>query len=55
MIYLSYIEREINLVLADAIRAGNEIKIGFTENRIYLDVFSYSDLAENILEIIDYH
>ena len=52
MIYLSYIEREINLVLADAIRAGNTFKVGFNENDFYIDIFAYSDQIEKILKII---
>ena len=52
MIYLSYIEREINLVLADAIRAGNIFKVGFNENDFYIDIFAYSDQIEKILKII---
>ena len=32
MIYISYLEREINLVLSDAIRAGNTFKLNYTEN-----------------------
>ena len=52
MIYLSYLQREINLVLSDAIRAGNIFKIDFTENYFYIDIFAYSDQIEKIVEII---
>ena len=52
MLYLSYIQREINLVLSDAIRAGNIFKLGFTENYFYIDIFAYSDQIEKIAEII---
>ena len=52
MIYISYLEREINLVLSDAIRAGNTFKLNYTENFFFIDIFAYSDQIENILEII---
>ena len=52
MIYLAYLRREINLVLADAIRAGNTFKIDFSEYSLYIDIFAYSDKIEKILEII---
>ena len=52
MMYISYIQREITSNLSDAIRSGNMIKIGFSENYIFIDVFAYSDLVENIIKII---
>ena len=52
MIYLAYLQREINLALADAIRAGNIFKVSFNENTFYIDIFAYSDQVEKILEII---
>ena len=52
MIYLSYLKREINLALSDAIRAGNIFKLDFTENYFYIDIFAYSDQIEKIVEII---
>ena len=52
MIYISYLQREINMVLSDAIRAGNTFKLGFSENYFYLDIFAYSDQVEKILNII---
>ena len=52
MIYIAYLQREINLVLSDAIRAGNTFKLGLSENFFYLDIFAYSDQIEKILKII---
>ena len=52
MLYLSYIQREFNSLLSDAIRAGNSFNLGFVENYVYIDVFAYSDIIENILIII---
>ena len=52
MMYISYIQREINFDLSDAIRSGNMIKVGFSENYIFIDIFAYSDLVENIVKII---
>ena len=52
ILYLSYIEREKNLVLADAIRAGNTFNVYYSESYFFIDVFCYSDKLEKILEII---
>ena len=52
MLYLSYIQREIELQLSDAKRAGNNFKIGFVENYLFLNVMAYSDVIENILNIV---
>ena len=52
MLYMAYIKREINLQLADAIRAGNSFSINFNQNLFYIDIFAYSDIANNILDII---
>ena len=52
MLYMSYIKREINLQLADAIRSGNTINMGYNHNLFYIDIFSYSDLAFKILKKI---
>ena len=52
MLYLSYIQREVDFYLADAIRAGNTVKLGYVENYLYIDLFSYSDVVEKILIII---
>jgi len=49
MIYLTYIQREINITLADAIRAGNKIKANYDNNCIYIDVIAFSDVAESII------
>ena len=53
ILFISYLKDEINYRLADAIRAGNEFKIDFTENFIYIDIFCFSDIAKKILEIIE--
>lgn len=52
MLYLSYIQRQIDSKLSDAIRAGTIFKFGYRENYIYLDVFTYSDILEKIIKII---
>ena len=52
MLYLSHIQREIDLVLSDAKRAGNNFKIGFVENYLFLNIMAYSDMIENILNIV---
>ena len=52
LIYLASIQRDINLILADAIRAGNAFKLRPHENYFYLNIFAYSDMVEKILEII---
>lgn len=52
MLYISYLKRELNFVLGDAIRAGGSLGIGFTENFFFLDVSYYSDKIKEILEII---
>ena len=53
ILFISYLKDEINYRLVDAIRAGNEFKIDFTENFIYIDIFCFSDIAKKILEIIE--
>ena len=62
MLYLSYMQRQINLVLADAIRAGLVLadairagtffKLGYAENYLYLDIEAFSDKIEKILTIV---
>ena len=52
MLYLSHIQREIDLALSDAKRAGNNFKIGFVENYLFLNIMAYSDIIENILNIV---
>ena len=52
MLYFSHIQRQIDSVLADAKRAGNTFSMGFVENYLYLNVFAYSDVVENILTIV---
>ena len=53
MLFIAYLKDEIIYELSDAIRAGNEFKIDFTENFIYLDIFCYSDFVEKILKVIN--
>ena len=53
MLFIPYLKDEINYELADAIRSGNEFKIDFTENFIYLDIFCYSDIIYKILKRIE--
>ena len=53
MLYLSYMQREAEFALADAIRAGNTFKLGYAENYIYIDIMSFSDVIENVLNIIN--
>jgi hypothetical protein len=50
---MAYLEREIYFKLSDAIRAGSMIKMNFTENFFYIDVFSYSDKIIDIITIIN--
>ena len=52
MLYMAYIKREINLNLADAIRAGNIFIMNFNQNLFYIDVFAFSDIAKMILDKI---
>ena len=48
MVYLAFIDREIKIQLSDAIRAGNRIKIGFTQDHMFVEIFAFSDVAEKI-------
>ena len=50
--YISYLKDEINYRLADAIRAGTEFKVDFSENFIYIDIFCFSDIFDKILKKI---
>ena len=50
--YLSFINREINLNLTDAIRAGSTFNVYYSESFFYIDIFAYSDKIKKILEII---
>ena len=49
ILYLTYIQRQVKIKLADAIRAGNKINIGYTQNNIYVNVFAFSDVAQQIM------
>ena len=52
VLYLAYIQRQIDLRLTDAIRAGTIFKLGYRENYIYLDILAFSDILEKIIKII---
>lgn len=52
ILYISYLKDEINYRLADAIRAGSYFKVDFSENYIYIDIFCFSDIVHDIMEII---
>ena len=52
ILYISYLNDEINYRLADAIRAGSYFKVDFSENYIYIDIFCFSDIVHDIMEII---
>ena len=54
ILFISYLENEINYRLADAKRAGNQFTVGFSENFIYIDIYAYSDIVHKILTIINY-
>ena len=49
ILYLVFIKREINEKLSDAIRAGNKITIGLTQNNIYINIFAFSDIVVDII------
>ena len=51
ILYLSYIQRQINILLADAMRAGTYFKLGYAENYLYIDIEAFSDVIEEILKI----
>ena len=53
ILFISYLQDEINYRLSDAIRAGNEFYIDFKENYIYIDIYCFSDITHNILKIIE--
>ena len=52
LMYYAYLKRKVDFELSDAIRAGNMINIGFSENRIFVDVLTYTDTSEKILQKI---
>ena len=52
VLYITYIKREINFKLSDAIRAGNSFSIGFNQNLFFIDIFAFSDVVKLILEVI---
>ena len=52
MLYWTYIKKEIQENLNDAIRAGNSIVVSYNDNNLYIRIFAYSDKIETILEKI---
>ena len=52
MLYLTYIEKEINRTLADAIRAGNQFEIGYSHDSANIKIFVFSDVANKTLDEI---
>ena len=53
VLYSSYLQREINLSLSDAIRAGNMFNLGYSENFLFIDILAYSDIVKKILVILN--
>ena len=49
IVYISFVQRQINLTLSDALRAGNSIKVGTTASYFFINIFAYSDVAEKII------
>ena len=49
MLYLEYIEKEINTTLADAIRAGNTFSITYDFKSARIEIFAFSDVAYDIM------
>ena len=49
MLYLEYIEKEINTTLADAIRAGNTFSITYDYKSARIEVFAFSDVVYDIM------
>ena len=50
--FFSAIKRKANEMLADAIRAGNEITFYYNENFLYINIICYEDVAYEIVKII---
>ena len=48
ILFMTFIKREINEVLSDAIRAGNKFLVGYNQNYIYINIFAFTDIAEKI-------
>ena len=51
--YFSYIERHVNLTVADVFRAGNWIKFSYSYTHFIITIYSFSDIAEKICEKIN--
>ena len=52
IMFISYLKIEINNRLADALRAGSVLKVDFSENFIYIDVYCFYDIVKDILKMI---
>ena len=52
MLFLAYMQREINFQLSDAIRAGNKIRVFYNQNHLYINIFSFSDVLIPIISKI---
>ena len=50
IMFLVFIQREIKVKLADAIRAGNKISVGYSQDYIFVDIFAFEDVVKNISE-----
>ena len=48
ILFITFLQREIEYELADAIRAGNEISVNYNQNYIFIDIFAYADIIEKI-------
>ena len=48
IMFLVFIQREIKIKLADAIRAGNKISVGYSQDYIFVDIFAFEDVVKNI-------
>ena len=48
----SAIKKKVHYQLSDAIRAGNEIIFGKSENYLYINIFAYEDIIYDIVEQI---
>ena len=48
IMFLVFIQKEIKVKLADAIRAGNKISVGCSQDYIFVDIFAFEDVVKNI-------
>ena len=52
MLYWTYIKKEIQKNLNDAVVAGNDILVSYNDNNLIIQVFAYTDKIEKILNEI---